>query len=768
MPADIRLEIIINGVVQGVGFRPFIYNLAQKHLLRGFVINNSAGVRIEVEGKECTIQSFLLAIENEKPPQSIIESIKTREHPIANYAGFFIRESELSDGFSFVSPDIATCRYCQEEIFSPGLRYNYPFTNCTNCGPRFTIIEYMPYDRHNTTMGDFSMCDECHRQYENAHDRRFHAQPIACPKCGPVLSLVDQQGKEIAKADEALNLTVQAISEGKIIAIKGLGGFLLTCDATNEHAVSTLRKRKGRPHKPLAIMVKDYEAASNLSYVNTAEHNLLLSPQAPIVLVRKKDNCHYLASNIAPDNSYIGVMLPYTPLHHLLCNKIQQPLVMTSGNISEEPILTDNEQALKGLADITDLFLMHNRPISCGYDDSVAYVEGGQSFLLRRARGYAPFPIKTNFKMPVLAAYGSNDKNTFALSKDDMVFISEHIGDMGYLPTNETFAKVMTLYKRLFKIDPQGIVADKHNGYASTDLAKKEAAENDLPITYVQHHHAHIASCMAENNFGRHQKVIGLAFDGTGLGDDGQIWGGEVLICSFKESHQIASLQYMPLAGGDSAVLHPTRLAYGYLNYLGIEQDKPLPINLADEEKTIISQQIEKKINTPFSSSMGRLFDVGSAIIGFEGQISYDAQAAIFLETMALKSSNTLSYGVSFINDREGIARLDIKSILLDILADQKRQVSTIDIAKRIHNTVVQYALQACKKGRKENGINDVCLSGGVFSNRLLLKEIRAALDKEGFNVYYHRLLPSNDGGLSLGQIAIGSALWLKGDCQCV
>ena len=761
-----RWEINIGGVVQGVGFRPFIYQLAQAHYLNGFVMNHSEGVRIEAEGPEETLSHFVAKIKQQKPSQAIIESIKTIELPLANYHGFFIRSSERTSGYSLISPDIATCHLCQDEIFSPGLRKNYPFTNCTNCGPRFTIIEDLPYDRNNTTMRVFNMCPQCKAEYEEVTNRRFHAQPIACPICGPQLSLVDPTGHVLAQAEPALDVAAQVLREGKIVAIKGLGGFLLACDATNPSAVANLRTRKKRPHKPLAVMVKDLNAAADLVSLSTVEQSLLLSASSPIVLAKRK-NAH-LSPIISPDNSYIGIMLPYTPLHHLLLNALDFPLVMTSGNLAEEPICTDNLQAFTNLATIADLFLWHNRSISCGYDDSVAWVAGEHTYLSRRARGYAPYPIKTKQQMPQLAAYGSHDKNTFSLSKDNLIFVSEHIGDMGYTLTDQVFQKVMQLYRGLFKINPQGLVADKHPDYTSTRLAQKEAQENHLPLVFVQHHHAHIAACMAENQLEDRSQVIGLAFDGSGLGDDGNIWGGEVLLCSFQQSRPITSLQYLPLAGGENAIRFPSRLAYGYLRYLDLDEQASHLDLVNETEKSVISQQIKHRVNTPLCSSLGRLFDVVSAILGFKEQITYDGQAAVVLEEKARQSSSSLSYVIRWEEDHHQLPRLNIKSIISDILADYRRQVSPSDIARRLHNTVVQFAVQSAKIGRHQTGVNKVCLSGGVFSNRILARNIRAELDKEGFTVYSHRLLPANDGCLSVGQIAVGAALWSQGEFPCV
>jgi len=765
MAKDIRWEITINGIVQGVGFRPFIYKLAHKYLLRGFVVNSSDGVRIEAEGKESVLNNFLKAIVNEKPQQAVITSLESKERSYAGYYGFFIRNSQHNEGFSLIAPDMATCSECCDEIKASGRRYNYAFTNCTNCGPRFTIIEGMPYDRFSTTMRNFTMCEDCRTEYEDPQDRRFHAQPIACPKCGPQLFLTDKNGKELAVKEEALRQAVNALKEGKILAVKGLGGFLLACDATNEQTVATLRIRKKRPHKPLAVMASTEAEIARFCLLSNVELSLLTLPTAPIVLLHKKERMlTNIAANIAPDNAYIGVMLPYTPLHHLLMAQANIPLVMTSGNLSEEPICTDNQQALERLGDIADLFLTHNRPIACGYDDSVAYIENGKTFMVRRARGYAPYPIKLSLKMPSIAAFGSNDKNTFTLTKDNLAFVSAHIGDMGYTLTDESFDKAMALYQRLFKITPQVLAADKHGSYGSTVKARQKVEELKLPITYVQHHHAHMASCMAENGLGIYENVIGLSFDGTGLGDDGHIWGGEVLLGGYHKIKQIASLQYLPLAGGDSAVLHPARLAYGYLKACGFREIPSSLDRLSLEEKDIIAAQISKNINAPLNSSLGRLFDVVAALLGFNEPITYDAQAAIALENMALKGQSQLSYGIRFNKDDNGVERLDIKSILEDLLADIKRRINTYDIARRLHNTICRYALQAVIIARSQSGINKVCLSGGVFANRLLLRETMAALSKNDFEVYTHKALPCNDGCLSLGQAAIATVKWQKGD----
>ena len=557
-------RISARGVVQGVGFRPFVYQLATKRNLTGWVCNTSEDVKIEVQGERKDLERFLLELQDNTPPLARIESISVTYHPPADYKRFEIRHSIAEEGkYQLVSPDIATCQACLREIFSPeDRRYHYPFTNCTNCGPRFTIIEDIPYDRPKTTMRSFKMCPECQAEYDNPLDRRFHAQPNACPKCGPQLELLDAKGDRVAGAD-AIVAASQLLRDGRIVAIKGLGGFLLACDATNEKAIQLLRQRKRRPFKPLAIMVADIDEAKRHCYVSEGEEKLLISPKSPIVLIRWKTESTVCRA-VAPNLRYLGVMLPYTPLHHILLREAGLPLVMTSGNLSEEPIAKDNDEAIRRLSGIADYFLVHNRDIYARYDDSVTVVERDDVQLTRRARGYAPYPTHLTFKAKQVLGCGAELKNTFCLTKDNYAFISQHIGDMENLETMEHFENTLALYKKLFRIEPEIIAYDLHPEYLSTKYALELASQfSDIKLVPVQHHHAHIVSCMADNKV--EAPVIGVALDGTGYGSDGHIWGGEFLVADYKGFTRMGHLEYLPLPGGDAAIKKPYRIAIGYL-----------------------------------------------------------------------------------------------------------------------------------------------------------------------------------------------------------
>ncbi len=616
----------VRGIVQGVGFRPFVYSLAIRHNLRGWVCNTSEDVKIELEGEAEAIKQFKLELQTKAPPLSHIEDITTSYYPPVGYKGFEIRDSITEKGqYQLISPDIATCQACLSELLNPtDRRYRYPFTNCTNCGPRFTIIEDMPYDRPKTTMRYFQMCPQCQAEYDNPLDRRFHAQPNACSKCGPKVELVDNQGNPVchskwSEESDAIAKASQLLKEGKIIAIKGLGGFLLACDATSEPAVRTLRQRKNRSSKPFAIMVTNVDEVKKHCYVSPEEENLLTSPQSPIVLMKWKKKSS-ISQKVAPNLAYLGVMLPYTPLHHILLRDTGLPLVMTSGNLSEEPIARDNDEALRRLSGIADYFLLHNRDIYSRYDDSVAVVERGTSQLVRRARSYAPYPIQLTFKAKQVLGCGAEMKNSFCLTRDNYAFLSQHIGDMENMETLEHFDSTISLYKRLFRIEPEIIAHDFHPDYLSTKYAQ-ELERSGVRLVPVQHHHAHIVSCMADNKV--KSPVIGVALDGTGMGSDGHIWGGEFLVTDYRSFNRVGHLEYLPLPGGDAAIKKPYRIAIGYiLSLLGeniLNQELAFLNQINVTEVEIIKRQVERKINSPLTSSMGRLFDAISALIGIRG-----------------------------------------------------------------------------------------------------------------------------------------------------
>jgi hydrogenase maturation protein HypF len=746
-------RISVRGVVQGVGFRPFVYQLAVKHNLRGWVRNTSEDVKIEVEGESEDVEKFLQGLKGESPPLAHIEDISAITGIPVGHEKFEIKQSVAEAGkYQLVSPDIATCPECQREIFDPAdRRYRYPFTNCTNCGPRFTIIADIPYDRPNTTMKIFTMCPECRREYDDPLNRRFHAQPNACPVCGPQLELTDAMGNGVVSTD-IIKKTSQLLREGKIVAVKGLGGFLLACDATNGRAVKRLRQRKNRPAKPLAIMVADLEEARRHSEINEPETNLLTSPGSPIVLVKWKRESK-ITKAVAPSLKYLGVMLPYTPLHHLLLKETGRPLVMTSGNLSEEPIARDNDEAQHRLKHIADYFLRHNRDIYARYDDSVMMVEHERSQFVRRARGYAPYPIHLTYRGRQILGCGAEEKNTICLTRDNYAFVSQHIGDMENIETLEHFKNTIELYQKLFRIKPEIIAHDMHPEYLPTKFAKELAEKEKIKIVPVQHHHAHIVSCMADN--GIKDPVIGVALDGTGYGTDGHIWGGEFMTADYKAFTRMAHLEYLPLPGGATAIKKPYRTAIGYMMALDMSTDRKLPpFKLSDKkELEIIKNQIEKKINTPLTSSMGRLFDVVAAIIGVRGVIEYEAQAAIDLEMCASEASDEKEIYPFTITGEAGVRIIRIRDLLAAIVNDWHAKRPKAVIAARFHNTVARMILEACQPISKKTNIKRVMLSGGVFQNRLLLRKTKVLVESAGLRVYTHRQVPCNDGGISLGQV---------------
>jgi hydrogenase maturation protein HypF len=767
----IRSSIKINGIVQGVGFRPFIYNLAHKYGLKGWVYNYSGGVEIEIEGDGTTLKDFIADIRAKHPPMAHILNMEVRDSlPLRDYEDFEIRKSQdEEDLFVPVSPDISICGDCTRELMDPGdRRYLYPFINCTNCGPRFTITQDIPYDRGKTTMSKFTMCSSCQREYDDPRNRRFHAQPNACPHCGPRLELWDPSGP--MSGVEPIAETIKLLKHGQIMAIKGLGGFHLACDAENEAAIGELRRRKLRTFKPFAVMSADIESIKTYCYVSPREEAILSGPRRPIVLLKRRGDSP-IAPQVAPHNNFIGVMLPYTPLHYLLFKNPPSSgihplptenhflaLVMTSANFSEEPITMDNDEALEKLWSLADFILMHDRDIHIRCDDSVANALFDEEVAIRRSRGFAPHPLYLKTLSPGILALGAELKNTFCLSKDNFYFISQHMGDLENLEAYDFFQDTISHYKRFFRIEPQLIVYDLHPDYLSTRYAQDYSMENvNCSLVPVQHHHAHIASCMAEN--GVEGKVIGVAFDGTGYGVDGHIWGGEFFVAGYSDFSRFAHLRYTPMPGADAAIRNPYRMALGFLYDLFGEGFLDTGLELASRRKrqelTIILRQIERKINTPLTSSCGRLFDAVSSLIGLRDTITYEGQAAIELEMIA--DSGVRGEYTWDIYEEDGQLIIDTLLVIRDIIADLEKGIPAEEISAKFHNTVSDLIRGICNRVRDREGLNKVVLSGGVFQNRLLAKQTVELLRKEGFETFFHKRIPTNDGGISLGQAVIAA-----------
>ncbi len=758
------LKIHITGIVQGVGFRPFVYNLAVSLNLKGWVKNTSAGVVIEADGDKEKLDLFLQKLQDDAPPLSRIDGFSASFRPASGFSSFDIIHSESVDGaFQPISPDVAICDDCLRELFDPNdRRYRYPFINCTNCGPRFTIIKDIPYDRPFTTMAEFKLCPDCEREYKDPTNRRFHAQPVACGVCGPKvwLETKDERGKK--DGDEAFQETQCLLTEGKIIAIKGLGGFHLACDATNANAVTELRNRKLRVDKPFALMMPDLETIEQHCFVSEAEKELLTSPARPIVLLKKKPEST-IVEEVSPKQEWLGVMLPYTPLHYLLfTNSLFTALVMTSGNLSEEPIATDNNEARERLAKLADVFLMHDRYIHIRCDDSVvrvfednrklSIVNRKSIYPIRRSRGYSPFPVKLPFDITQILATGSELKNTFCITNGNYAFLSHHIGDMENYETLNSFEQSVEHFERLFRVKPVAIAHDMHPNYLATRYAINRAERENLPTIAVQHHHAHIAACMAEH--GLTEPVIGVSFDGTGYGDDGEIWGGEFLVADYETYKRMFHLEYFPLPGGDAAIKKPARTALALLWSLGLEWDDRLNSvkEFCAEDQVTLRVQLEKKINTPMTSSMGRLFDAVSALAGVRQKVNYEGQAAIEFEAMA--DSDEAGHYVFGVESGQVRVRGVVEALVNDVMAG----VSEQKISARFHNGLAESVRETVQKISVETSLQSVILSGGVWQNITLLRRTLSLLRNDGFEVYIHREVPTNDGGISLGQVVIAAS----------
>jgi len=746
-------QLQVNGIVQGVGFRPFVYQLAARYGLKGEVANTSAGVSIQIEGPAESLIAFEKDLAAKSPPLAHIVEIQSQAHPLQNYVDFRITASRGQAAMAtLISPDAAVCDDCLKEMFDPAdRRYRYPFINCTNCGPRYTIIDDIPYDRPKTSMRRFNMCPLCQAEYDDPLNRRFHAQPNACPACGPQVSLWSTRRRPIRTADP-IAAAADLIRQGKILAVKGLGGYHLAVDALNLKAVARLRQRKLREEKPFAVMSPDVAAIQRYAVVETAEEGLLQSIQRPIVLLKKAPS-YGLAEEVAPRNRYVGAMLPYTPLHHLLLRCGFPALVMTSGNRSEEPIAIANDDAFERLADIADAFLSHDRDIYLRSDDSVVRHAAGAMRFLRRSRGYVPVPVFLKQALPPILACGAELKNTVCLTKAGQAFVSQHIGDLENLATYEFFQKTIDHMQRILAVRPELIACDLHPDYLSTRWADEQ---KDIPKVRIQHHHAHIVSCMAEHRL--EGLVIGLSCDGTGYGSDGTVWGGEVLIASAGGFERVAHLSEVSMPGSAAAIREPWRMAVSYLhdafggNLGGL--DLPFMREAGPDKVRLIQEMIAKRINSPLTSSLGRLFDGVAALAGLRSRVSYEGQAAMELEMAA--QNETESFYDYFL-EGDSPWRMPPAPIVRAVAADVGKGCPAALISAKFHNTLIRLFGDLCDRIRAAHGLKRVVLSGGVFQNVRLLTGLARALEAEGFEVFSHRLVPTNDGGIALGQAVIAA-----------
>lgn len=774
------VAIRVRGLVQGVGFRPSVWRLAYECGLAGFVLNDGGGVLIHAWGDTSKLEAFLAKLRTDIPPLARIDSLDCELlEAMAPSDDFVIRKSDTGEVQTGIVPDAATCPACQSEIFDPQDRHHrYAFTNCTHCGPRLSIIKSIPYDRANTAMSPFEMCPACRAEYDDPADRRFHAQPNACPECGPQLWLEDKAGNRIKpdKGGDVVRTAQLLLSEGHIIAVKGIGGFHLACDAANEEAVSRLRKRKRRYDKPFALMAAQPDMISQYADVDEKEHKLLEHAAAPIVVLDIKRRAKHLAAGVAPGQSTLGFMLPYTPLHHLLMDGLQTPLVMTSGNRSDEPQCISNRDARAQLSDIADYWLMHDREIVNRLDDSVARIADGQTSMLRRARGYAPSPINlpAGFEdAPRVLAMGAELKNTFCLIRQGQAIVSQHMGDLEDAATHSEYRNGLKLYRELFEFDPELISVDMHPGYHSTQWGMALAAEDSLKLDEVQHHHAHIASCMAEHGLPLETgPVLGIALDGLGLGDDGQLWGGEFLIADYAGFERVARFVPVPMPGGDKASREPWRNTFAHLSAaFGWDQaateyaDLDIIRHLQQKPVPQLRAMIERGLNAPLASSAGRLFDAAAAAIGIgRDGVSYEGQAAVEMEALAsrgdLQGAGSYSAGL---DDADGMLTLQWQNLWRGLLEDLRRGTDTGQIAARFHNSVAEAVGLAALRRANSKAVATIILTGGVFQNRLLLRSVSRYLRANGLTVLCPSQLPANDGGVALGQAVISAARQLRG-----
>ena len=778
MQSDTRRSVRILGITQGVGFRPFVWRLAKQFDLTGWVQNDSSGLRLEIQGSPAGVDGFLTELQESPPPLARLDTIDVTEVPIhGEDTQFVIRTSEMQEGASNpVTQDICICIDCIGELTNPDdRRHRYPFINCTNCGPRFTIIEDVPYDRPATTMKSFHMCHRCQGEYDDPADRRFHAQPNACPDCGPHIwwatgnnaqSPTEHPLFESSQEPDTIAHFAKAIFSGQVVAVKGIGGFHLVCDARNAAAIAILRERKGRIDKPFAVMTANVEQIREFAVVQDEEETLLKSKERPIVLLRKKSNSRHdqMLASVAPGNQFIGVMLPYSPLHYLLIEALS-PLVVTSGNISDEPIVRTNDEASARLSRLADSFLLHNRHIHIVCDDSVIRCVEGRPLPIRRSRGYAPMPVRLRKDGPSVLAVGGEIKATFCITKNDYAYLSQHIGDVGNLETLTALQRNVDHFLRLFRIDVDAIAGDLHPEYLSSQWAQQLAEKLRLPYLPVQHHVAHAASLLAERESNNQDSIIACCFDGTGYGLDGAIWGGEFLLTNDHKFERVAHMRYFPLPGGDASIKRPYRVALALLQSLGLEWDEHLPSVAAcsKSERGLLRKQITRQLNCVNTSSMGRLFDSVASLIGIRHEVSYEAQAAMEMEAMAAELVDEVDPGSYFFTVVESDPlEVCYKSVVRAICEDVTNGVDRRIIAAKFHHAVAAAIHSVSDILRKSTDLHRVGLTGGVFQNVLLLELTERVLKEDGFEVLSHSVVPPNDGGLALGQAVVAQSLFLK------
>lgn len=737
------------GRVQGVGFRPFVYRIAKELNLTGYVLNSTTGVEIALQGKEENIDKFIEKLKSEPPPLSKIEKIENKIIEMETFFDFKIYKSKEEEGFNLISPDIAICKDCLNEIFDiSNRRYKYPFINCTNCGPRYTIIEELPYDREKTTMKVFKMCSDCESEYLDPSSRRFHAQPNACFTCGPKIWIEDlNEGKFIE--EDIFKETSRLLNLGEIILIKGVGGFHIACDATNSNAVKTLRELKNRPTKPFALMMKDIEMVKKYCFVNTKEEEILLSKERPIVLLKIKELLD-ISFFVALNNKYLGIMLPYAPYHYLIFEEFNKPIILTSGNSLDEPIIIDNNEAKEKLKKFSKYFVLHNREIKRRVDDSVVFVETGKTGFIRRARGYVPDPIKVSIDLKPTLGLGGELKNTFSLGYQNYVFMSPYIGDLKDKETLFVYENTVEEFIKLFKINPEILVCDLHPQYLSTEFGEK--FKNYLDVKYLQHHKAHGFSLILDHDI--KDDIIIFSYDGTGYGEDKNIWGGEVFYGSINGLKRVAHFKYFPITKSDYIIEKPDRIAYIYTKTFLKEFLNKISFNINQFEKEILDKLIEKNENLILTSSLGRIFDIVSSILDIKKEISYEGEAAVSLEMAALESDLKFSFYDYKIIENE-IIEIDFQETIKGIILEKEHK-NRSDIAKKFHYTISKICLDISKKLKEKYNVKNVGFTGGVFQNRLLINIINDIFKVEDFELYFHNKVPPNDGGISLGQIILG------------